>query len=335
MSNSSLGETGHPDAFLAVDRESPDDRTTDLDGSGSEGDRLHDVDAAADAAVDDHLGSFTDPSAIAARASIAAGAVSSCRPPWLDTTTPAAPASTARTASSGRTIPLTKTGRWLLIDANHSTSSHVRVGSKSASIAALNEEFDRDSGSEDGASAVRFGFHRPSGSAKLFRISRSRRPRIGVSAVSSSAEQPAASTRFTSASLAARSLVELEPHRAGRYGDDVFDRREGEAAEHEDRTGRRRRAGGRTRDSGASGAVFDVLALVTSGRRPRPAKRLPAHDPLPLNDFSPRALVAAGCRGCGRGRVGADKPDERRGLPGRAVRRDSRRRSRTSERSRR
>jgi hypothetical protein len=38
------------------------------------------------------------------------------------------------------------------------------------------------------------------------RTSRSRRPSMGVSAVSSSAEQPAASTRLTSASLAARSL---------------------------------------------------------------------------------------------------------------------------------
>ncbi len=42
--------------------------------------------------------------------SAVAGASASCRAPWFDTTTPAAPASTHRTASSARCTPFTTTG---------------------------------------------------------------------------------------------------------------------------------------------------------------------------------------------------------------------------------
>lgn len=44
-------------------------------------------------------------------ASMAAGTPSSCRPPWLLTMTPAAPAATARWASSPVRMPLRRTGR--------------------------------------------------------------------------------------------------------------------------------------------------------------------------------------------------------------------------------
>src|SRR5690606_5408106 len=47
----------------------------------------------------------------AARVSMGAGALSSWRPPWLLTTTPSAPASCARTASSGSSTPLTSSLR--------------------------------------------------------------------------------------------------------------------------------------------------------------------------------------------------------------------------------
>jgi hypothetical protein len=39
------------DALLATDDEAPDEGTTDLDGTGSEGDGLHDIDPTTDAAV--------------------------------------------------------------------------------------------------------------------------------------------------------------------------------------------------------------------------------------------------------------------------------------------
>ncbi len=58
-----------------------------------------------------------------------AGEVSSWRPPWFDTTIPAAPASAARRASSGRTIPLTSTGS-RVIDRSQATSFQVSDGSR-------------------------------------------------------------------------------------------------------------------------------------------------------------------------------------------------------------
>jgi hypothetical protein len=50
-------------------------------------------------------------SATAGRASSVAIAPSTCRPPWFDTTIPSIPASTARDASPGWRMPLSRIGR--------------------------------------------------------------------------------------------------------------------------------------------------------------------------------------------------------------------------------
>ena len=57
-------------------------------------------------------------------ASIVAATPSSCRPPWFETTTPAAPCSHARRASSAVSTPLRTTGR-PASEAKRSTSAHV------------------------------------------------------------------------------------------------------------------------------------------------------------------------------------------------------------------
>jgi hypothetical protein len=49
---------------------------------------------------------FSSTREIAGKASSVAAAPSSCRPPWFDTTTPSQPAAAARSASSGRSTPL-------------------------------------------------------------------------------------------------------------------------------------------------------------------------------------------------------------------------------------
>ena len=69
-------------------------------------------------------------STMAGSASMVAGAVSSWRPPWLLTMTPAAPVSAACRASSGWTMPFSSTGSFVSPH-SHSTSFHDSVWSNS------------------------------------------------------------------------------------------------------------------------------------------------------------------------------------------------------------
>ncbi len=70
------------------------------------------------------------------RATAAAGAVSSVRPPWLETMTPAAPAATACVASAGCSTPLSSTGRRVM-DLSQAMSSQVGAWCSRPSNSAL------------------------------------------------------------------------------------------------------------------------------------------------------------------------------------------------------
>ena len=98
-------------ALRAGRGEAPERGPADQDRVGAEGERDRHVDPAADAAVDQHggpPGDRLDRSPAAPRRWRRAR--SSWRPPWLETTTPAAPCSTASAASSAVRRPLTSSG---------------------------------------------------------------------------------------------------------------------------------------------------------------------------------------------------------------------------------
>ncbi len=133
--------------------------------------------------------------AISGSTSNVAGAPSSCRPPWLDTTTPPAPASLARTASEAVSTPLTSTGSEL-IERSQATTDQSSAASNSAAACPPGEEKPVP---------VRLAGATPDGSRKPLRRSRTRRPSRGASAVSTSASKPAASARSTSRRVVVRS----------------------------------------------------------------------------------------------------------------------------------
>ena len=117
---------------------------------------------------------------------------SSWRPPWLETTSASTPAATAIRASSGCTTPFSAIGS-VVVARSHSTWSHESSGVKT--------------NRRGGPSPSRmFSQHIPSGRlVKPWRRSRSRRPNAGESALTTSAAQPAASARRTTASVKPRS----------------------------------------------------------------------------------------------------------------------------------
>ena len=94
----------------AAGREPPRDRSPDEDGPRSEGESADDVGAAADAAVDVHLARASHGLDDLWKTLGGRDRAVSWRPPWFETTMPAAPASTERRASSPRSTPLTTTG---------------------------------------------------------------------------------------------------------------------------------------------------------------------------------------------------------------------------------
>ena len=107
--------------------------------------------------------------------------------------------STARSASSARTTPLTSTGR-RVIERSHSRSLQVERGIEHRRRSTRRAR----TRAGVGAAACRVARRSsrspsPAGSAKPLRTSRSRRPSSGASTVSTSASQPAASARSTSA----------------------------------------------------------------------------------------------------------------------------------------
>ena len=83
----------------------PDQRRAGAERHGGD-----DVAAGEDAAVDVDLGAVADGSTTAGSCSSGVGARSSWRPPWLETTTASAPASTTARASSTVRMPLTTSG---------------------------------------------------------------------------------------------------------------------------------------------------------------------------------------------------------------------------------
>ncbi len=133
-------------------------------------------------------------------ASIDATVPSSCRPPWFDTTSPSNPASTARRASSARTTPFSTNGR-SVSERSHGTSSQSSDASPWNPMNAASPE-PRPSG---GRCTRMFTYRTSPGSWKSLRMSRSRAPTTGRSAVSMIAEYPAASARFTSSAVRSRS----------------------------------------------------------------------------------------------------------------------------------
>src|SRR6266542_1737319 len=138
------------DSAGATGGEAPDDGAPEQDGSGAQRQGLDDA---------------------------VATAPSSWRPPWLETTTAAAPASRQATASSPRSTPLTTTGR-RDCSRSQAIASGVTVGSKCLATPTTST---RSSGT------ARFASPMPGGSWNWLRLSRSRLPGTGTSAVSTTA----------------------------------------------------------------------------------------------------------------------------------------------------
>ena len=99
------------DAAGAGQREAVEVRAAEQAGVGAQGERQEDVGAGADAAVEqDRRVRARRASRTVTSASSEAMLWSTWRPPWLDTTSPSTPASSARSASSGCRIPLSTIG---------------------------------------------------------------------------------------------------------------------------------------------------------------------------------------------------------------------------------
>ena len=112
------------DPGLAVGGQAPQVGAPDQHRPGAERERLDDVGAAPDAAVEERPRPGRRPrrrSACSIR--IAAGVPSRLLPPWLDTEIAVTPASTARLASSTRHTPLSMNGPAPLLLRIHATSS--------------------------------------------------------------------------------------------------------------------------------------------------------------------------------------------------------------------
>ena len=158
------------------------------------------------------------PLATPGSASSVAGAPSSCLPPWFETHTAAAPEATAFRASSGVSTPFRMTGRDVM-ERSHRTSRHVSESSRppmrlemdacaeddGAEDPDSDSDLDLDLDLDSETSASTLARRNPAASANLFRTSRSRRPSVGASTVTTSAVAPARSALRTSASTAALS----------------------------------------------------------------------------------------------------------------------------------
>ena len=171
---------------------------------GTERERLDHVGSAAHAAVEQDLGTASgdriDDPRQARR--LSPGEASSWRPPWFDTTMPAAPAATARR----------------VVGAHDALHEHRQLRQRRSQPIASQSAPDRAARRSTrrartrrparhpavAPAACRFSTAEPGGSANRLRTSRSRRPSSGASTVSTSARHPAASTRRTSASVACR-----------------------------------------------------------------------------------------------------------------------------------
>src|SRR3954471_6507730 len=146
------------------------------------------------------------------------GARSSCRPPWFETTTASAPASTTALASSALITPFTISAPG---QASRSELTSVRVadGSKTRSTSSATvPPQDRSEANSRGSVVSRSNHQRgcraalvmvrmdsAGGMVKPLRTSRSRGPATGVSTVRTRASYPEARARSTSAALASRS----------------------------------------------------------------------------------------------------------------------------------
>ena len=116
------------DAGLAIRREPPEVRAADHDRPRAEGERLRDIAAAPDAAIEQHLDLVADRRRRCPAASgSAAGVESRLLPPWLETEIAVTPASTARLASSMRVTPFSMNGP-PHCSRSQATSSHVGGG---------------------------------------------------------------------------------------------------------------------------------------------------------------------------------------------------------------
>ena len=167
---------------------------------GAERERLHDVRAAADAAVDEHLEAARRPRRRppAGRRSSAV-APSSWRPPWLETITPAAPCSQASAASSAVRMPFTTTGR---LDSGGELLEVVPPQRRVHQARTCRR--DRTGRGRRPRRPQARGRH-SAGIAKPVRRSRSRRPSRGASTVSAIASKPASSAWSISAWVTPRS----------------------------------------------------------------------------------------------------------------------------------
>src|SRR5262245_14356141 len=94
------------DAALAEGAEAPDIGPPDADGIGADAQRLDDVGAAAESAVDDDRDAPLTAATISGSASMVERPESSLRAPWLDTMIASMPLSAAMTASSQARMPL-------------------------------------------------------------------------------------------------------------------------------------------------------------------------------------------------------------------------------------
>ena len=160
---------------------------------------------------------------ISGRAAIAAGTQSSCRPPWFETEIAAAPASTARRASSAVRMPFTTIGpdqlsRIQRISSQATTDLRRAVPTSVIGIppcpgrmtfsslgtppSSRNETSHLGVASTCGKKGIFAKTLPVRSSAVPLRKSRSRMPATGVSTVMTSAEKPALRARSIAASAA-------------------------------------------------------------------------------------------------------------------------------------
>src|SRR6185437_1858142 len=145
------------------------------------------------------------PSTTSARARIVGIAVSSWRPPWLDTIRASTPCSAARFASSPRITPLSTSGSGHT-RRSHARSFHVTLASwRAAKYMASAESRSALPVVAPPFPAIMLANAMPGGGWNVLRTSRSRRPNTGVSTVKTSAPYPQAATRSSIASVSARS----------------------------------------------------------------------------------------------------------------------------------
>ena len=115
------------DACLPVQRQPIDVRAADQHGGRPERQRLEGVGTAPDAAVEEDRHAAVDRLGDRGSASSEPTEPSTCRPPWLETTMPSMPCSTASRASSGWRMPLSTIGS-LVCSRSQAKSAQVSDG---------------------------------------------------------------------------------------------------------------------------------------------------------------------------------------------------------------